>query len=272
MNRELFICQKPLTLPAVTGKRSGDRLPQFDYLPALASLYPGRCSVKGKFSQAAGSHDFDRRYSELSMNISTLQEKISRIDGVAAVRVVGDNGHLTEIHVLARRNKAPKQLVRDVQSLAQAMFGLDIDRRIVSVVQLADADLDTGFRPALVDVAESLDGARSQVTVTLRWEESLLVGKTTGAAASATRPRQIAEATLEAVRQAIQPQAALGMSSMDIANLGSRRVAIAQVVLVTESGERMLIGSAYVEDDETRAVVRAVLDALNRLLPDLRSP
>lgn len=206
------------------------------------------------------------------MDIVTLQEKISRIDGVAAVRVVADNSHLSEIHVLARRNKPPKQLVRDVQSLAQAMFGLDIDRRIVSVVQLADTDLETGYRPALVDVAESLDGARAQVTVTLRWEESLLVGKTTGAAANATRPRQIAEATLEAMRQAIHPQVALGMSSMDITTLGSRRVAVAQVVVVSESGERMLIGSAYVDDDETRAVVRAVLDALNRLLPELKSP
>lgn len=206
------------------------------------------------------------------MDIVTLQEKISRIDGVAAVRVVADNSHLAEIHVLARRNKPPKQLVRDVQSLAQAMFGLEIDRRIVSVVQLADTDLETGFRPALVDVAESLDGSRAQITVTLRWQESLLVGKTTGAAATATRPRQIAEATLEAVRQAINPEAALAMSSMDIPILGSRRVAVAQVVLVTDATERMLIGSAFVEDDETRAVVRAVLDALNRLLPDLKTP
>ena len=30
------------------------------------------------------------------------------------------------------------------------------------------------------------------------------------------------------------------------------------------------LAAALVEDDETRAVVRAVLDALNRLLPDLK--
>jgi hypothetical protein len=59
---------------------------------------------------------------------------------------------------------------------------------------------------------------------------------------------------------------------MDITTLGSRRLAISQVVVVTESGERLLIGSAYVEDDESRAVVRSVLDALNRLLPDLKTP
>lgn len=204
------------------------------------------------------------------MDVVALQEKISRIDGVEAARVVAGNGHIDEIHVLARRNKPPKQLVRDVQSLSQALFGLDIDRRIVSIVQLSDSDLDGGIRPALVDVSETFEGSRSEVTVTLRWEDSLLIGKSSGAAASSMRARQVAEATLEAIRQSIHTSAAIAISSMDVPTLGSRQVAVAQVVLVTENKERTLIGSAFVEEDETRAVVRAVLDALNRLLPDLK--
>lgn len=205
------------------------------------------------------------------MDAVAFQEKIGRIEGVEAARVVAENGRIEEIHVLARRNKAPKQLVRDVQSLSQALFGTEIDRRVVSIVQLADSDLASGFRPALVDVAETLDGSRAEVTVSLRWSGEVFSGTATGAAASSMRGRQIAEATLEAVRQAIHRDAALAISSMDVPVLGSRQVAIAQVVLVTEATERMLIGCAYVEEDESRAVVRAVLDALNRMLPDLKT-
>lgn len=204
------------------------------------------------------------------MDYHSLQDKIKRLDGVEAARVVAANGHIDEIHVLARRNKTPKQIVRDVQSLSQALFGLNIDRRVVSVVQLSDADLDEGLRPALVDVAEALEGSRADVTVTLRWHDSLLIGKAAGAAAQATKARLVADATIGGLRQAISPEVALAIGSMDVPTLGSRKVAIAQVVLVTEGTERMLIGCAYVEDDETRAVVRAVLDALNRFLPDLR--
>ncbi|HUG31722.1 MAG TPA: hypothetical protein VMM14_02425 [Acidimicrobiia bacterium] len=206
------------------------------------------------------------------MDTAAFQEKISRIDGVEAARVVGANGHIDEIHVLARRNKHPKQVVRDVQSLGQALFGTNIDRRIVSVVQLADSVLDSGSRPALVDVSESTDSNRTEVTVTLKWKERLLVGQSTGAAATATRWRLVAEATLEAVRQAIHHNVGLGVASMDLPTLGSRQLAIAQVVVVTETSERTLIGSAYVETDESHAVVRSVLDALNRLLPDLKTP
>jgi hypothetical protein len=204
------------------------------------------------------------------MDAVAFQEKIGRIEGVEAARVVTGNGQISEIHVLARRNKPPKQVVRDVQSLGQALFGEEIDRRLVSVVQLSDTDLEGGLRPALIDVGETLDGSRAEVTVSLRWKDEILTGTAKGAAASATRARQIAEATLEAVRQGIHREAAVAVSSMDVPLLGNRKVAIAQVVVVTEATERMLIGCAYVEDEEARAVVRAVLDALNRFLPDLK--
>jgi hypothetical protein len=205
------------------------------------------------------------------MDLLALQEKISRIDGVEAARIVAGNGHIEEIHVLARRNKPPKQVVRDVQSLSQALFGEEIDRRVVSVVQLADSDLDLGLRPALIDVGEVLDGSRAEVTVSMRWQNEVFTGISKGAAAMSTRPRQIAEATLDALRQAIHRDTALAVSSMDIPSLGGRKVAVAQVVVVTEATERHLIGCAYVEDEESRAVVRSVLDALNRVLPDLKS-
>lgn len=242
-----------------------------DFLPAWGNLDPCVRVHKRKGSEEVSTGPA-KVYAEPRMDISSLQKKINRIDGVEAARVVAENGHIDEIHVLARREKPPKQLVRDVQSLGHALFGIDIDRRVVSVVQLADSDLQSGTRPALVDVAESIDGNRTEVTVTLKWKERLLVGQSAGAAASATRWRLVAEATLEAVRQAIHHDVGLGVSSMDLTILGSRRLAISQIVVVTEASERLLIGSAYVEDDESRAVVRSVLDALNRLLPDLKTP
>lgn len=243
-----------------------------DHLPALGNLDGGLTLHKTENAIRGVSGRSWTVYAGRGMDISTLQEKISRIDGVEAARVVAGNGHIDEIHVLARSTKAPKQVVRDVQSLGHALFGIDIDRRVVSVVQLADSVLNAGSRPAFVDVAELIEGNRTEVTVTLKWKERLLVGQATGAAAAATRWRLVAEATLEAVRQSLHHNVGLGISSMDITTLGSRRLAIAQVVVVTDATERLLIGSAYVEEDESRSVVRSVLDALNRLLPDLKVP
>ena len=69
-----------------------------------------------------------------------LEHELCRIPGVTAARVVMDPEDVpVEVHVLATTDKHAKQLVRDVQSVAITTFGLDIDRRVVSVVQVQEA-------------------------------------------------------------------------------------------------------------------------------------
>jgi len=204
------------------------------------------------------------------MNVAVLQEKVSRLDGVEAVRVVAEgDDSVDEIHLLARRTKPPKQLVRDVQTLSQVLFGLPIDRRVVSVVQLADGDADLTARPELVDVAETVGLATTEVKVTLRWRDDFLRGAMKGAATMITRPRQVAQAAIDAVSSGLDEEAAVDLASIDVMELGGHMVAVAQVILVTEAGERRLVGSAFADEDETKAIVRAVLDSLNRFLPSL---
>src|SRR6478735_7921695 len=66
-----------------------------------------------------------------------LERELCRLPDVSAARVVTDDiGRPTEVHILAAGIKHPKQVVRDVQSVALASFGIELDRRIVSVVQL----------------------------------------------------------------------------------------------------------------------------------------
>src|SRR5215831_13489441 len=73
----------------------------------------------------------------VDVDLTQVEAELCRLPDVTAVRLVGDEvGHLTEVHVLAHAGKAAKQIVRDIQSVALASFGIEIDRRIVSVVQL----------------------------------------------------------------------------------------------------------------------------------------
>ena len=204
------------------------------------------------------------------MDYLELEETLCRLPGVEAVRVVGQNGTPAEVHVLAKPGKSAKQIVRDVQSLALAGFGVDLDRRIISVVQIEGDDLKRGDRPAVLDISQTLDGTRVMVLVTLSWHEQVYKGEAGGPAASATKLRLVAEATLNALSQALKNEAALGIASVDTPTLGNRQVAIAQVVVVAEGEERMVVGSALVGTDPAQAMVRAVLDALNRQVPELR--
>ena len=73
-----------------------------------------------------------------ALDLTEVEAELCRLPDVTAVRLVADPiGRPLEVHVLAHAGKPAKQIVRDVQSVALASFGLEFDRRIVSVVQLS---------------------------------------------------------------------------------------------------------------------------------------
>ena len=206
----------------------------------------------------------------VSMDRRALEQAIGRLPEVEHVRVVADGPTITEVHVLAHNDKPAKQLVRDVQSVALAGFDTEIDRRVISIVQFEGPDLGNGDRPLVDDVSELIEGSRTTVTVTLSWKDSHLIGSATGPAAATTRLQLVAEATVAAIEQGLDETAALGVAAVGTPRVGSADVAVAQIVVVMDGAERMVIGSALVGDDPTRAMVRAVLDALNRQVPTLK--
>ena len=77
----------------------------------------------------------------MGVNFKELEEGLTRLETIDAARVVNQGDRITEVHVIAAAEKPAKQVVRDVQSLAMARFGLSIDRRVISVVQISPHEL-----------------------------------------------------------------------------------------------------------------------------------
>lgn len=204
-------------------------------------------------------------------NLRELEESISRLESVDAVRIVGEGDRVSEVHVLAAPSKAPKQVVRDVQSLAMARYGKNIDRRVISVVQIAADALETRTleRPALVRIREEPDGNRTTVFVTLAWQNGEHTGTATGPGVGSARLRLIGEATLEALENIFVRPPPLALDAIGTAGVGLRKVVIAVVVSALDHEEDLAVGSALADTDEGSGAVKAVLDALNRRMPAL---
>ena len=198
------------------------------------------------------------------MELQELEETLSRLPSVHAVRVVGDRERIREVHVLAAPEKTAKQVVRDVQTLVMARFGIDIDRRVISVVQIGpDRIRVEEERPAILGVHEVPEGSRTTVAVSLRWHGEEYVGSATGPAASSARLRLVGEAALKAIEDIIGDDA-LALDAVGAPGIGMRTVIVVVVVSTGSRGETVSVGSALSQGDDSEATVRAVLDALNR--------
>ena len=195
--------------------------------------------------------------------------------------------------MLAAPGKPAKQVVRDVQSLAMAQFDIDLDHRIVSVVQIEDEpslgddssaavdrhrrdpgpapaeeileEIEAQARPMISEIGVRSTGSEIEVEVRLELDGDTFVGIERGAAAASARPRLVASATLSALDELLGLPAAVESSA--VVDTGTHAVALVVITLsVPRLGAQSLAGSAVIRGDETDAVARAVLAAVNRRL------
>ena len=216
--------------------------------------------------------DVDERTGLEEIDLTEVEREICRLPDVSIARLVSESdGRVSEVHVVAQPGKHPKQIVRDVQSIALASFGLELDRRVISVVQLGGnftvGGTTPGPRPVIVAITAEASGLRSLVRVTLARDEDETVGFAEGSIATTARHRLVAAATVDALRQLEPAAECIDVDHAEIVRIGAHDIAVVTIVFVVPPAEQLVSGSALVRpQQEADAVAKAVLDATNRRL------
>jgi hypothetical protein len=214
-----------------------------------------------------------------------FEEALRAVPGIRQASVVTTaEAEPIEVHVVADTAKPAKNYVRDVQAVGQAQFDLDVDHRIVSIVQIPpgqadpaeagsveapaapEAEADQALpRPALTSIAVHRAGSDAEVTVQLAISGEVFTGVATGPSAPIHRPRIVAQATLSALTELLGIPCQI--ESAQVLEIGLRQVAISTLMVsIPRLGEQVLCGSALVRGDAEDAIARSVLAAVNRRL------
>ncbi|MEG2010286.1 MAG: hypothetical protein RR032_07785 [Oscillospiraceae bacterium] len=203
---------------------------------------------------------------ENTLILSDCIDYMDKLPGVINSNIVMNGEELTEIHVLSDVSRSPKQIVRDIQSLFMAKFQKEVDHKIVSIAQI-DISVAARSVPRLVieEICVSKKKGDTQVTVSLSRN-----GKTFTDARSCANDkleiiRAIAQATLNSASVACESTYVFSVSDARFIDVPSGRVALVCVAARAESGTiNRCSGSAFVEDDDNYAIVKASLAAVNR--------
>lgn len=196
-----------------------------------------------------------------------VEESLSAIPGVVTARIVpGFERAVDELHVLATTGKPPKTVVRDVTSMLFARYGLSIDHRVVSVVQIdrPDRQMAGSPRATIERVVATQQGLSTTFVVDIAFDGDAYQGTADGPASGSGGRRTAARATLAAVRPLLVKDAVVEIEGVEISRVGGRDIAMVLVHFHTDRGERTVAGSAILHADENVGVARAVLDAVNR--------
>jgi hypothetical protein len=197
-----------------------------------------------------------------------LEKMINRLAGVILSKVVTDaRSDISEIHILANYQRSPKQIVRDVQSLAATSFDMNLEHRIISVAQIADDSmLEIGIRLKIKDFDVSWAGNKVTMSVTLAGIDRVAKGTATGMNTAPSRNLAAARACIAALHEFLTLESTfdvIDIQKLRIAGVDSYSVAVSY----NDKGEdQILLGASIVRDGDYNAIIAATLDAVNRLV------
>ena len=122
----------------------------------------------------------------------------------------------------------------------------------------------SGSRPQIVRTDVRSDGAAFSATVELTCAGRSASGTAGSALTTSGTRRALATATLHAVQGLLPQPVHLELEHVERSEAGGEPVVVDLDALVGPGGGQRLAGSAVVRDDESGAVVRAALDAVDR--------
>ncbi|HEB13338.1 MAG TPA: hypothetical protein ENI11_06645 [Actinobacteria bacterium] len=202
------------------------------------------------------------------INRAEIESTLCQIAEIEAVRVVCDRDNtIQELHVLATGTRAPRQIVRDIESLLMARFSLPVDHKKISIAQIntgPESVLRETGRLKVNDIAIKIKDQETTFDVSLVRQNRRETGSVKGASSKNERLRLAALATLEAASKFKESNSNISLDYLSILPAGSGNVALVCVTVMTRAGEEVHSGSAMVKGNEDDAVIKAALSAINR--------
>lgn len=190
----------------------------------------------------------------------TLEQDLLTIPGIRGARVILSDDGIGEIHVAVSPRRAPKRVVRDIESFLIVRYAYRIDYRRISLVQAADNMAVERIVLGKVEQIQQMDATFVEVELingTQRYKAHQPVEHDLAHAA--------AKATVAALNALFSPHAPFEMIDVQSVEFGTRQ-AIIVYVTNQEADLEHLLGSAFVRNCAAEAAARSVLAATNRRL------
>jgi len=199
---------------------------------------------------------------------------ISRLRGVLSARVVLDReGNFEEIHILGDTDRNPKVMVRDIETALLVNFGVTVDHKIISIVQMAEDSIcltPEAKRPQMVGISTKISRANVEVGISLSLQDRVVEGRASAINSPFNRLRVVAMATLDALDKINGLSATFAVDEIVRLKMSGREMVAVSVYMIIPEQEELLVGAAFIKGDEQEAVSKATLCAVNRRISVLK--
>jgi putative lipoic acid-binding regulatory protein len=199
-----------------------------------------------------------------------IRQALISLPGVQSCKIEFDEDRtISAIHVVSTSTRPAKQLVRDIESLLQADFGIGVDHRKISIARITgkpEVPRPRAPRPRLNSITFSASGGKGECKVVLARDDFEACGECSGVVVGGGGLRLVAKATFRAVEMLTGKEIEFELLDVVRMRIANRETVIVLANYVSEGNVMSLAGCVQFDDSEQQATVHAALDACNRVV------
>lgn len=192
-----------------------------------------------------------------------LERELNLLDSVTSAKVLCTGSMIDEIHIVAPRDRLPKKIVRDVESLLLVRFGIRVDHRCISVVQLDH--MQTTYPQHMRPLIQNVTRENGSVRVTLAIGDEILYGQAE-LRDDHDESLIVARAVVHAIEQLLQTPGVLTILNTQVVEMNEYRSVLVLVRWIFSDQQELLLGASILHNNLLETAARATLDAVNRRL------
>ncbi len=202
------------------------------------------------------------------MDLFSIENSLEMIDSVVSCKIVTNgNDQIHEIHIVSNDTRGAKQIARDIQSVLVASYNIPIDHKKISIAQIPDRNLKKAkCRLKLEGVSSDILGVRAVIKVGIRNSDNLYENVISGANTIRNRERMLVDVTLKTIEEACDSDYTFVFEDIRTTLISNNKVVLVVIIVITNDIEQRLCGSCVMNNSYEVAVVKATLDAINRIV------
>ena len=206
--------------------------------------------------------------------VEDIEKSLKDLGDILFAKIVlSKDRDVKEIHVITKDSSNPKRITRDIESFLLAKYNIQVDYRKISIAQVKDKEIrdeqtkeeesEFPLRLKFSDIKVGAIGNQFEVCVKLESNGKIYEGKISGKNWDENQEYLVAKAALEGISSYLEGSIFFQIDEIKKIRLDSKDIVIVSINLINSKRKESLVGSTVIRDDFNKALVKAILKAIN---------
>ena len=195
--------------------------------------------------------------------VKELENQIKGLEGIISCKIKGEN-NIEEVHIIAAKNRDPKRIVRDIETMVFVNLNKEINHKKISIAQINQINKKKKEdRIEIVSIYKehSILNFHFKLEINDNLIEEVFKGEISD------MPSIVAEGIIEIIHKYTSFPGKIRVDNVFTTGLNNELV-IVQLLIYNNNvtNKERLVGAAYIDHNFPLSIGKASLKALNRRL------